>query len=184
MQGNRDRVQAGANHADGTVKICPNAIHFVDKTDTWHAVIIRLPPNSFRLGFDTSNGIEDDDTTIQNAQTALDFGREVNVAGGVNDVDLVVEPHGCGRGRGDGNPALLFLDHMIHRRRAIMYLTHFMDHARVIQDTLRSGRLACINMSNNPDIANFFYGITIHVRPHRGAISNESLLKTPLFCND
>src|SRR4026208_2301197 len=42
----------------------------------------------------------------EHAQRALDLGREVDVAGGVDDVDPVVLPEAGGRGRGDRDPPL------------------------------------------------------------------------------
>ena len=53
----------------------------------------RLTPYGFGLGLDAALGAENGNRTVQHAQGALYLDREVHVAGGVNNVDLIVRFH-------------------------------------------------------------------------------------------
>ena len=75
---------------DGIEEVGADAVHFVDECDAGNAVAVCLAPNCFRLGLNACNGIEYGNSTVENAQGALHFNREVDVAGGVDDVDLAV----------------------------------------------------------------------------------------------
>ena len=75
------------------------------------------------------------------------------MAGRVDDVDPVILPKAGRRGRGDGNAALLLLRHPIHRRGAVVHLTHLIGAAGVIEDALGSCRLAGIDVSHDADVS-------------------------------
>ena len=68
------------------------AVHFVDEGDARHLVAVGLVPDGFALGLDAADGAEDHDDAVEHAQRALHFHGEVDVARGVDDVDLVVLP--------------------------------------------------------------------------------------------
>ena len=74
----------------------------------------------------------------------------------VDQVDLVlvtcVVPVGGGSSRGDGNTALLLLNHPVHGSSAVVYLTDLVRQTRVEQDTLRGGRLTGIDVRHNADV--------------------------------
>ena len=103
-------------------------IHFIDKGNPGNPVLLSLPPNRFRLSFNTPYRTEKSNRTVKNPQRPFHLNGEIDVTGGVDDVDLVllilIIPE---RGRGSrcyGNPPLLFLFHPVHSGSAIMYLTH------------------------------------------------------------
>ena len=52
-------------------------------------VALGLPPDSLGLGLNARHWTEHGHSTIEHAQTALHLGRKVNVAGRVDDVDVV-----------------------------------------------------------------------------------------------
>src|SRR5699024_10802495 len=58
--------------------------------------------------------VEHGDGTIEHAQRTLHLDGEVDVAGGVDDVDLVVVPVSGGRGARDRDSAFLLLRHPVH----------------------------------------------------------------------
>ena len=65
---------------------------------------------------------------------------------------LVVVPE-AGRGRGgDGDAALLLLRHPVHRGRALMDLAELVDLLRVEEDPLGHGRLARVDVGDDPDV--------------------------------
>ncbi len=70
-------------------KLAPHAVKFIDKTNARHFIIVRIAPVRFRLRFDAGDAVEDDDRAVENAQRALHFDREVDVARRVDQVDLM-----------------------------------------------------------------------------------------------
>jgi hypothetical protein len=86
-----------------------HAVHLVDVTDARHVVLVGEPPVRFRLRFDSGNAVEYDDCTVEHAQAAVHFDREVDVSGRVDDVDLVALPLGGYRGALNRDAAFAFL---------------------------------------------------------------------------
>jgi hypothetical protein len=80
----------------------------------------------------------------------------------IDDVDLVIEPEGRCGGRRDGDPTFLLLLHMVHRSGALVDLAHAMYPTRIVQDTFRGGRLAGINVGNNPNVPDTIKWIATH----------------------
>jgi len=138
------------------VKIGADPVHFVDISDAGDAVFIRLPPDRLRLGLDTAGGIEDGDCAIQNSQRTFDFGRKIDMAGRVDDVDAVVLPAAGDGGRGDGDASFAFLLHPVHSGGAVVNLAYTMHLAGVVQDPLGGGGLTGIDVSHDADIAGLF----------------------------
>ena len=86
------------------------------------------------------------------AQRALHLGREIDVAGRIDDVDAVIAPEAGGRRRGDGDAALLLLRHPVHDRRAVMDLAQLVGDPGVVQDALGRGRLPGIDVRHDADV--------------------------------
>jgi len=129
------------------------AVQLVDITDARDAVLGGLTPYGHRLRLDTGDTVEDGDRTVQDAQRTLHLDGEVDVAWGVDDVDLVALPEAGGGCRGDGDAAFLFLLHPVHGGSAVVHLTDLVGDAGVEQDPLSSGGLTGINVSHDADIA-------------------------------
>jgi hypothetical protein len=89
----------------------------------------------------------------------LNLGSEINVPGGINDVDDVITPHRCHGSRNYGDTSLTFLLHPIGDRGAIIYRAKAMCPTCVKQNTLGGCRLTGINMSYDADIPMVFEGI-------------------------
>ena len=141
--------------SDGAVEIRAHAIHFIDEANARNAVFIGLPPHCFRLRLNARHGVEYRHGSVQHAQTALDFGREIHVTRRVDDVDGAILPFAGGRGRRDGDAALLFLLHPVHDGRAFMHFADLVGLAGVIENALRSGGFAGINVRHDADVAHF-----------------------------
>ncbi len=114
LNGDCFSMKTAFNHSDGTIKISADALHFIHKTDARNGVTIGLPPNGFRLRFNTLNRIEHDDTTVKYTKTAFYLGGKIDMSGCVDDVDLTVFPVTGGSRGTDGNAALLFFIHEVH----------------------------------------------------------------------
>src|ERR1035437_8198543 len=68
-------------------------------------------------------------------------------------VEALVFPERGGRGRGDGDAALLLLLHPIHRRGAFVHLADLMALAGVIEDPLRGRGFPGIDVGHDAEIA-------------------------------
>src|SRR5665213_227632 len=152
------RAQPLENAVEAELKIRAELVHFVDETQAWDTVFGGLPPHGFRLGLDAFLAIEDGHRAVEHAHGALDLGGEIDVAGGVdqvNGVALAVAVPRAGGGRGvDRDPALLLFGIEVHGGGALMHLAHFVDLAGVIEDSLGDGGLARINVGGDADIPN------------------------------
>src|SRR4029077_3253705 len=77
---------------------------------------------------------------------------EIHVPGRIDDVDAVIVPEAGRRRGGDGDAALLLLRHPVHRGRALMDLAQLVDLLGVEEDPLGHGRLARVDVGNDPDV--------------------------------
>src|SRR5690606_18587731 len=93
---------------------------------------------------------------VQHAQAALDLDGEVDVTGGVDDVQALAAPEGGRRGRGDGDAAFLLLVHPVHGRGAVVRLAHLVVLAGVAQDPLGRRRLARVDVGHDAEVAIVF----------------------------
>ncbi len=141
------------DHADGAVEVGTDAVHLVDEADARHAVAVRLPPHGLGLRLDAGDRVEHGNRAVEHAQRTLDFDREVDVAGRVDDVDAVVAPLARGGGGGDRDAALLLLDHVVHHRGAFVHLTDLVGLAGVVEDALGRRGLARVDVRHDPDVA-------------------------------
>ena len=81
--------QSRSNFFEHSIEIGPFAVELVDEHDPRHIVLVGLPPDRFALGLDPFAAAEDDDRPIEHAQTAFHFGREIDVARRIEQVDDV-----------------------------------------------------------------------------------------------
>src|SRR6266566_288838 len=148
--------QAFTNHLHGAPEVSTDTVHFINETDTGDIIFIGLTPDCFGLWFNTSDGIEDNNPTVEDAQRTFDLGRKVHVAGGIDNVDAVIKPETCSSGRGNRDAALLLLGHPVHSSSPFMHLTHTVNFLSVEEDTLSRGGFTSINMSDDTNITSFF----------------------------
>jgi hypothetical protein len=159
---NRDRVaaQARADLVHAAQKIRTRPVHLVDERDPRDAVLVHLAPHGLGLGLHARHRAIHRDRRIQHAQAPLHLDGEVDVAGGVDDVDPVLgkalvhplpEARG-GRGR-DGDAALLFLFHVVHDCRTVVHLADLVRDPGVEQDSFGRSRLARVDVRRDTDIA-------------------------------
>ena len=150
------RAEAVDHRLDAALEIGADAVHLVDVGDARDGVLVRLAPDRLGLWLYTCNGVEEGDSTIENAQRALHLDREVHVAGRIDDVDAVISPLARGGGRRDRDTALLLLLHPVHRGGALVDLAHLVGLSGVIQDALGRRRLARIDVGHDPDVPGLF----------------------------
>src|SRR5207237_190500 len=87
------------------------------------------------------------------------FDGEVDVAGSVDDVEALAFPERSGRGRRDGDAALLLLLHPVHRRGTFVHFADLVALAGVIEDALGGRGLAGIDMRHDTEVTVVLYGM-------------------------
>ena len=129
----------------------------VDLVEHRHDFVVlldRLIDIGQSLGFDALTGINHQKGSFAGGQAPADFIGEIHVPGRVHQVQGIglailggiVEAHGLSL---DGNPAL-FLD--VHRVEHLLRHFAFRQRARLLDQAVREGRLAMVNMGDNREI--------------------------------
>ena len=170
----RIRLELVAHVVERIVKIRAHAVHLVDERDTGDVVLGSLAPHGFGLRLHAGHTAEYGHGTVQHAHGTFDFGREIHVAGSVDNVDAmrnVVErlvngvftglaallgPETGHGGGGDRDAAFLFLLHPVSHGIAVIDVTDLVDEAGVKKNTLRGGGLAGINVRGNANVTGAF----------------------------
>src|SRR5262249_14460909 len=152
-----DGDRLGAKPVDDVLEaleeVRADLVHLVAEDDARNLVLVTLPPHRLGLRLDALVAVEHAYRTVEHAQAALHLDGEVDVPGGVDDVDPLVLPERGGRGRRDGDAALLLLLHPVHGGRALMDLAHLVALAGVIEDPLGRSGLAGIDMGHDAEVA-------------------------------
>jgi hypothetical protein len=129
------------------VEVAAGLVHFVHERDARHVVLVCLAPHRLGLGLHALGTVEYHHASVEDAQRALHFGREVHVAGSVDEVDRDVLGLGTfsrhrrvpvalrGGGR-DRDAALLLLLHPVHGRFALVHFADLIVLTRVEEDAL------------------------------------------------
>src|SRR5699024_1344349 len=138
---------------DGEVEVRAQLVHLVDEADAGDVVLLGLPPDLLGLRLDALLAVEDGDGTVEDTERPLDLDREVDVPGGVDDVDLVVFPEAGHRGGGNGDAALILRLHPVYLRCTVVRLTGLAVDARVVQDVLGRGGLTGVDVRHDADVA-------------------------------
>ena len=141
------------------VEIGAGLVHLVGEDDTRNFILVALTPDGFGLRLNALVGIEHAYRAVEHAQRTLDFDGEVDVAGGVDDVEALAAPERGGRGRRDGDAALLLLLHPVHRRGTFVHFADLVALAGVIKDALGGRGLTGIDMRHDTEVAVVLYGM-------------------------
>ena len=80
------RAELGPHLVDRVVEIRADSVHLVDERDAGNAVLVRLAPDGFGLRLNAGDTAKTSDCAVEHAQGTLHFGREIDVAGSVDDV--------------------------------------------------------------------------------------------------
>ena len=172
LRGDGRRAQAILHGVDGVEEVGAHAVVLVDVGDAGHAVTAGLTPHRLGLRLHAGDGVEHRDRTVEHAKRALDLGREVHVARGVDDLETVlfavirttgVLPEARRSGGGDGHAALLLLHHPVHRRGAVVHLADLVGFTRVVEDALGRRRLARVDVGHDADVARILQFKLSHV---------------------
>src|SRR5206468_1610886 len=72
-------LQLCTDVVDRTVKIGSDAVHLIDERNTRDIILVRLTPDGFRLGLNTSNRVEYGNSTVQHTEGPFHFSGKVHV---------------------------------------------------------------------------------------------------------
>ncbi|KAH3669422.1 hypothetical protein OGAPHI_001543 [Ogataea philodendri] len=150
-------------------RISAHSIHLVNESDSWNVVSLHLSIHSDCLRLHTGNSTNHQNSSVQNPQRSLDLDREINMARGVDQVEMVVlvvlVPGTVGCSRLDGDTFLSFEIHMVHLGSNTVFSTNVVDRldpSRVEQHTLGERGLARVDMGGNTNVPHL--GQPAHVR--------------------
>src|SRR5580698_10672005 len=149
LDGDRLGVQALAQSVYGMLKISTHLVDFVDKANAGNPVLVSLAPDLLRLRLHSMDGVKYGDSTVEYPQRTLNFGREIDVARGVNNIDANVAPGAGGGGGSDGDAALLLLLHPVHGGSAFVDLSDAVRLSGIEKDALGRSGLTGINVGHD-----------------------------------
>jgi len=164
LQHGRLGVEAGDHHLDAAEEVRAGAVELVDEAHPRDVVLLGLTPDLLGLRLDTGDTVVDRNRAVQDTQRPLDLDREVDMAGSVDDVDLVTLPVGRRRGGSDRDATLLLLLHPVHDGTAVVNLTDLVRDTGVEQDALGRGGLTRVDVRHDPDVPGLVEGVGCHVR--------------------
>ena len=93
----RHRVGAEARLQllDDLEEVGAGAVHLVDERQARHGVLVGLAPHGLGLRLHAADGAQHEHRAVEHAQRTLDFDGEVDVPGGVDDVEAVLRQSTC-----------------------------------------------------------------------------------------
>jgi len=159
LHGHGRCAQALADGVEAEIEVRADLVHLVDEADARNVVLGGLPPDGFGLGFDPFLAVEHGDRAVEHAQGSLDLGGKIDVTGRVDQVDgialAVAVPRAGGGGGIDGDAAFLLFLVEVHDGGSLVDLAHLVDFAGVVEDALRDGGFARVDVGGNSDVPNF-----------------------------
>src|SRR4030095_6549002 len=152
LDGDRARAEAVNDVGEALEEVGAVLVHLVGEDDARHAILVALAPDGFGLRLDALVGVEHAYGAVEHAKRTLDFDGEVDVAGGVDDVQTLAVPERGGRGRGDRDATLLLLLHPVHRRGTFVHFADLVALAGVIEDALGGRGLTGVDMRHDTEV--------------------------------
>src|ERR1700752_1003407 len=116
-------------------------------------IFVTLAADRLGLRLDALVRIEHAYRTVEHAQRTLHLDGEVDVAGGVDDVQTLAVPERGGGGGSDGDATLLLLLHPVHRRGTFVHFADLVALAGIIKDALGGRGLAGVDMRHDTEVA-------------------------------
>jgi hypothetical protein len=130
-----------------------DTVQLVDEDQTGNFGVVRVAPVGFGLGLNAAGTTEYADTAVEYFQRTIHFYGEVNVAGGVDDVEAVAFPEAADSSGLNGNTALGFLFHEVGGGLTLVYFTQLVDTAGEFEDTFSCSGFTGINVGEDTNIA-------------------------------
>ena len=106
--GYRFGFEARCDFCNCVFEVCTNHIHLVDKNQSRDFVFIGLSPNCFGLCFHAFLSIKDYNATVKDSKAAFDFGGEIDMPWGIDQIDSCFAPLEGNASAVNGDTAFLF----------------------------------------------------------------------------
>src|SRR5262249_38756989 len=131
------------------------AIELVDERQARHVVLVGLVPDGFGLDLYAADGAEDAHGAVEDAQAALHLGREIDVAGRIDQRDLRIAPLQRDGGAVDGDALGLFERVEVGRGRTVIDVAGLVLGAAEVEDSLGGRGFARVHVSDDADVTQF-----------------------------
>ncbi len=150
---------------DDPKRIRAGAVHLVDERNARNLVTLHLAVDRDRLTLNAADAAQYQHGAVEDAQRSLHFDSKVDVAGRIDQVDLVSLVLDAGCGAGDRNPTLTLQFHMVHRGAIAVTADLFdlVNPSGVKQNPLAQGGFPRIDMGTNPDVSQFLQTHNFHL---------------------
>jgi len=116
-------------------------------------IFIRLPPDGFALGFDSFSCGEDNDSAVEYAERAFDFGGEVNMSRRVDQIKSMFFPIEGNAGGLNGDASFLFFGIVVGNGGALVDHSDFVYEVGVEEHPFGNGRFSCVDVGDNADVS-------------------------------
>ena len=156
LQHHRVVAELVAQRVGHPLGVGAGAVALVDEGDARHLVALHLAVDGDRLRLHAGHRAQHQHGAVEHPQRALHLDGEVDVAGGVDDVDVVALPLHIGGGGGDGDAALPLQLHVVHGRADAVLALDVVDRVDLLgveQDPLGERGLARVDVGRDPDVA-------------------------------
>ena len=153
----RDRVAAElvAELTHHPLVVGPGTVHLVDERQPRHLVALHLAIDRHRLALHAAHAAQHENGAVEHAEAPLHLDGEVDVARGVDEVDVVLTPLHARGGRRDRDPTLTLEIHVVHGC-PIPVALHFLDavdSAGVVKDPLGKRGFAGVDVGRDAHVA-------------------------------
>ena len=150
------QAQLFAQLVTDTKGVCTGAVTLVDEGQSRNVVPAHLAVNSDRLTLDSRYGAEHQDRSIEHSKGTFHLHGEIDVARGVDDVDVLVFPFQIGRSGLNRDTTFTFEFHGVHGCSNAVFASHLMDGVNAVgveEDPLSEGRLAAVDVGADANVA-------------------------------
>src|ERR1043165_3586017 len=143
-----------ARFGQNFVEMCVLFVHCRDHENFWNPELRGVIPDAFSAYANPVLRIDDDEREIGHTQSPEHLTHEIQITGGIKDVELLPEPFGMEKGSLDGDLALLFAHVIVRNGAAFGDASHASDDAAAGEHGLGKHGLAGRSMSDNGEVAN------------------------------
>ncbi len=151
-----------AGGSQDLVEIRIDFVQGIDDQNLGDAEIRGVIPDPLGADADAVLGMDDDQGKIGHAQRAEGLADEIQVAGGVDDVELLAHPFGVEQGGLDGDVPLLFADVIVGNGAAVGDAAHAADDAAASQHGFAQHGFAAGSMADDGEVADVGWRVCLH----------------------
>ena len=130
---------------------------------TGHAALAARVPCFFKAGGQAGHSAHDKRSAFHSSQRARHLAREIEVAGDVDDIELLAVDFNGRHGRTDGDMALDLFRIPVADSVAIFDTALAIDDAGCVEHRLDQSGLALRAVSQYRDVANILYHVVLHI---------------------